>query len=124
MRAVLVTCTFILLLSACTTPEPVQPLEIESPGCAGTARLWDHEHTEILHLNPGYAYHQIDERAAFLQKFNAMPPKTERPVPDTIGYFSKPGNDQSILVFVIGDCVTYLEVVSLRLLRETFLDSR
>lgn len=111
MRSIIITGALVFLLAACAGRETPAP-ETEAPGCADTQRQWEYQHDEILHLNRGFAYHQIIERQAFVETFNAMDPVTDRPVPETVGYFSKPGEDQAILVFVSAGCVTYLEIVS------------
>lgn len=105
-----------LLLSACAVPgEPT----VEAPGpakpppgpCANRDREWNYQHSEILLLNKDYAYFEIVRRAAFVERFNALPPKTDRPVPDIAGYFARHDDKVAILAFASGGCVTYLEVV-------------
>jgi len=106
-----------VLLSACTVPGesaieapvPAQP----PPGpCTNQGLEWDYQRSEILRLNKGYVYFEINRRAIFVEKFNALPPKSDRPVPDMAGYFAKPNDKLAILAFATGGCVTYLEVVN------------
>ncbi|MHA1107615.1 MAG: hypothetical protein ACTSQV_00715 [Alphaproteobacteria bacterium] len=104
------------LLSACAVP--VEPTR-EAPGpakappapCANRDREWNYQRSEILRLNKGYAYFEIIRRAAFVEQFNALPPKTDRPAPQVAGYFAKPDEKTAIMAFASGGCVTYLEVV-------------
>ena len=118
MRFVLIVFGLALLLTACAVPEPKPAPEGPPPGpCANRDREGDYQRAEILRLNKGYAYHAIQQRAAFVTAFNAMPPASDKPVPDVAGYFTKPGERVAILLFATGGCVSYLEVVSTEKLR-------
>ena len=117
MRSLLTAVAVGILLSACAVPrEPA----MEAPGpaqpppgsCTSLDREWDYQRSEILRLNKGYAFFEITQRAAFVEQFNAMPPKSDRPAPDAAGYFAKPDDKFAILTFINGGCVTYLEVVN------------
>ncbi|MEE8393217.1 MAG: hypothetical protein V3R66_02640 [Rhodospirillales bacterium] len=117
MRFLLAAVAMEIMLMACSisgesiieTPIPAQP----QPGpCSNGDREWDYQQSEILRLNKGYAYFEIARRAEFVEQFNAIPPKTDRSVPDLAGYFAKPGGNVAILAFADGGCVTYLEVVN------------
>ena len=118
MRYCIVTCFLALLLTACAGPSeeaasPVAlPEGVKPSPCANRDREGDYQRAEILRLNKGYSYHAIAKRAAFVTAFNAMPPASDKPVPDVAGYFTKPGERVAILLFATGGCVSYLEVVS------------
>ncbi len=99
------------LLTACTTQDAAEPLRPPPSPCANRGLEWPHQRSEIMHLNQGYDLHTIIQRREFMKIFNALPPVSETPVPDVAGYFSKRGEASAILVFVTGECVTYLEVV-------------
>ncbi len=118
MRVFIAASGILLLICACTATQPAREPNLGPEKCTGANPDWEEERREILHLNPGYSIHLIEEREAFVEAFNALPPKTKRPVPDLIGYFSKPGDDQAILAFIGKGCVTYLEVVSHGRLKE------
>jgi len=117
MRSLMAAVAVGLLLSACAVPgestkEAPEPSQSPPGPCAQLDREWDYQRSEILLLNRGYAYLEIARRAPFVKRFNEMPPKTDRPLPDVIGYFAKPNDKLAILAFVSGGCVTYLEVVN------------
>lgn len=103
-----------LLISACAIPEAST---LEPPGPCPDQE-WDYQRTEILRLNPGYAYVEIIRHADFVNKFNSMPPISDRPVPDVAGYFAKLDDELAILIFASGGCVSYLEVVNFYKLQE------
>ncbi|MBT4220384.1 MAG: hypothetical protein HOE26_10465 [Rhodospirillaceae bacterium] len=102
----------VLIVAACATPDAPRPGWPPPGPCANRDHEWDYQRNEILRLNPGYGFNVISPHQAFVDTFNAEPPKSNRPMPDMAGYFSKPGDEVAILAFVKAECVVLLEITS------------